>query len=296
MLPDIFFISFFLTFILTPLFARYAKSLGIVGIDLHKEEKKEVPEMGGIAIFISIFASLFYYGAFKTLIALNLTEAFGIYDDVTKAKAWQKLGIPFLIGALYFYLAENLGFFKAIAFAFAFMCTVNFTNMLAGFNGLEIGTGAIAMLGIFASAYLLNAELSMVISLVFLASLLAFLYYNKYPAKIFPGDAGTLIIGAAFFLAIYHANLYIQGFIILIPYIVDALLKFISAGIMTRESQKPTIVKHGMLFAPEKSNLSLPRLILKIKPMKEKQLVVTIWLIELFFAFLSLLVTFAIFL
>lgn len=299
MLPvllKIFLFSFFLTFILTPLFARYSKYLGITGRDLHKEDKKEIPEMGGIAIFIATFASLFYYGAFKVLIALNLTEAFGVYDDITAAKAWQKLSIPFLIGIVYFYLAENLGFLKALALAFAFMCTVNFANMLAGFNGLEIGTGAIAMLGISASAYLLNAKLSMLISLSFLTSLLAFLYYNKYPARVFPGDSGTLIIGAALFLAIYHGKLYFQGFLILIPYIFDASLKFISAGIMTRESQKPTIVKNGLLFAPEKSNLSLPRLILKIRPMREKELVFSIWLIEIFFCFLSVLATLILFL
>lgn len=34
------------------------------------------------------------------------------------------------------------------------------------------------------------------ISFSMLGALLAFLFYNKYPANVFPGDVGTLIIGA----------------------------------------------------------------------------------------------------
>jgi len=283
-----FFISFVITFALTPLLAKYFKYVGIVGIDLHKEERKEIPEMVGTAIFIGAFTALVYHGIFIPLIALNLVEVFGIYDGIFKLKAWHKLSSFFLIGVIYFYLAENVAPLEVLFLAsFLFMCAVNFTNMLAGFNGLEIGTGTIAMLGIFLSALAKKAELSMIISLSFLGALLAFLYYNRYPAKVFPGDAGTLIIGAALFLAIYYGKLYLSGLLVFIPYLLDASLKFFTAGIMTRESQTPTIVKNGLLFIPEKSNLSLPRLLLKIKPMSEKNLVYALLSIELIFAVLA---------
>jgi len=285
-----FFISFLATFILTPLLARYFRYIGMLGIDLHKEERKEIPEMVGIAIFLGAFSALVYHGIFIPLIALNLVEVFGIYDGIFKLKAWQKLSSFFLIGIIYFYLVENVAPVEVLFLvSFLFMCAVNFTNMLAGFNGLEIGTGAIAMLGIFLSALAKKAELSMVISLSFLGALFAFLYYNKYPARVFPGDAGTLIIGAALFLAIYYGKLYLSGLLVFIPYIADASLKFFTAGIMTRESQKPTVIKGGKLFVPEKSNLSLPRLLLKIKPLSEKEVVYAVWGIELVFAILAVL-------
>jgi len=285
-----FFISFLATFILTPLLARYFRYIGMLGIDLHKEERKEIPEMVGIAIFLGAFSALVYHGIFIPLIALNLVEVFGIYDGIFKLKAWQKLSSFFLIGIIYFYLVENVAPVEVLFLvSFLFMCAVNFTNMLAGFNGLEIGTGAIAMLGIFLSALAKKAELSMVISLSFLGALFAFLYYNKYPARVFPGDAGTLIIGAALFLAIYYGKLYLSGLLVFIPYLLDASFKFLTAGIMTRESQTPTMVKNGLLFVPEKSNLSLPRLLLKIKPLSEKEVVYAVWGIELVFAILAVL-------
>jgi len=185
-------------------------------------------------------------------------------------------------------LARGYNLFYFIALPVLFMIVCNFTNMLAGFNGLEIGTGMIAAFGISVLAYLANAQISFVTASAMFGALLAFLYYNKYPAKVFPGDVGTLIIGAALFTAILFGKL-AAGWIVLFPYAVDASLKYFSVGIMTRESQIPTQIRDGKLYIPEGSNLSLPRFFLRKKALGEKELVYTIWVIEAVFSALAIL-------
>ncbi len=168
------------------------------------------------------------------------------------------------------------------------MFACNFTNMLAGFNGLEIGTGAIAALSIAAIALIKQQTASFLIAIAISASLLAFLYYNKFPARVFPGDAGTLPIGAALFSAAVIGKLELYAAIVFIPYALDAALKLMSAGIMTRESQEPTQVKNGKLYVPQGSNLSLPRLFLLRGAMREDELVRRVWLAEALFGALAI--------
>jgi UDP-N-acetylglucosamine--dolichyl-phosphate N-acetylglucosaminephosphotransferase len=161
-----------------------------------------------------------------------------------------------------------------------FMFACNFTNMLAGFNGLEIGTGAIASLGMAAVAYLNGSTVGAILSGAMFFALLAFLYYNRYPAKVFPGDVGTLIIGAALFTTMIISKIELFGAIILAPYIADAALKYLSVGVMTRESQTPTELKEGRLYTPDGSNLSLARIFIRSKALREPEVVFRVWAVE----------------
>ena len=129
--------------------------------------------------------------------------------------------------------------------------------MLAGLNGIESGLGIIALTSLTISCIISGKYDVTIISMSMLGALIAFLYFNKYPAKIFPGDTGTLIIGAT----------------------IDAALKFYSAGVMERQQFKPTQVdENGNLVRPEVGFKSLIRLVLR-KPIPEKQAVKIIWAI-----------------
>ena len=66
----------------------------------------------------------------------------------------------------------------------------NLTNMLAGLNGIESGLGVISMTSLTISCIILGKYDVAIISMSMLGTLIAFLYYNKYPAKVFPGDTG----------------------------------------------------------------------------------------------------------
>lgn len=294
-------ISFLTTFVLTPLIAREMVKHGIKGIDLHKRDNREIPEMGGIAIVVGILLGVIIayskYSDERLLVVallVILTGLLGIIDYFKTLSPKEKvislssiglLLIPFCETTLF---GRDFGILYTLLVPIFFMIACNFTNMLAGFNGLEIGVGAIASLGVFTVSFLAKEKISSIVALALFASLLAFLYYNKYPAKVFPGDVGTLPIGATLFSAIIFGKLELYGLVIFIPYAIDAALKYFSVGVMTRQQQKPTIIKNGLLYLPENSNLSLPRIFIKRKPMREKDVILRVWLIEAFFCLIAI--------
>lgn len=99
------------------------------------------------------------------------------------------LNIPFL-GVV------NLGW---LFVPFASTVIVSFTNAVNitdGLDGLAAGVLLIALFAFwFLSASILDTPLSMFIAL-WIGSLIAFLYFNVFPARIFMGDVGALSFGA----------------------------------------------------------------------------------------------------
>jgi len=101
----------------------------------------------------------------------------------------------------------------------------NVVNMLAGTNGLAGGMSLVAStsLGIFA---FINGETeAALIAWSLSAPLLAFLYYNFYPASILPGDSLTYLSGAAIFSAMVVGNMEKFGVFIFTPWILEFFLK-----------------------------------------------------------------------
>jgi len=292
------FISFLSTLLSTPFLLKYLNKRNIRGQDLHKEGNPLIPEMGGLSILLGITISLILsyltineHILIFTLIVAIVIGLLGILDHFITLSPIQKVVSFSLVGLLYpLYLwpFDNNGLLLLLVLPILFMITCNFTNMLAGFNGLEIGMGAIASFGVSIIAYMNKAEASLIISSIVFGSLIAFLHFNKFPARIFPGDVGTLIIGSSLFISILNGGFFFLGTIIFFPYILDASFKFLSAGIMSRQSQSPTIIKNGKLYSPTGGNLSLPRFLLRIKPMGEKDLVYCIWSIEGFFVLIAI--------
>ncbi|MDY6768686.1 MAG: hypothetical protein SVW02_01110 [Candidatus Nanohaloarchaea archaeon] len=107
----------------------------------------------------------------------------------------------------------------------AVTCVVNATNMLAGQNGLEsaLGTIALAAVGVFAFQH--GEMEGAAIALGMAAPLAAFWYYNRYPARILPGDSLTYAVGAAYVSATIIANVELFAGIVFLPWIVEAFLK-----------------------------------------------------------------------
>lgn len=101
----------------------------------------------------------------------------------------------------------------------------NVVNMLAGTNGLSAAMSLVASfyLGLF--AYLNGEVAAMLIAWSLTASLLAFIYYNFYPASILPGDSLTYLCGAALFAAMVIGNMEKFGVFLFIPWITEFLLK-----------------------------------------------------------------------
>lgn len=80
---------------------------------------------------------------------------------------------------------------------FVVVGTVNSVNLTDGLDGLSSGVTIICMTFFGIAAVKLNHLAIASLCLVFACSLIGFLFYNKYPAKVFMGDTGSLALGGA---------------------------------------------------------------------------------------------------
>jgi len=87
-------------------------------------------------------------------------------------------------------------FYTFILIPLAVVGVINMVNMLAGYNGLEVGFGIVNLFWFLIASLYIQDSLIFFVCLVALSTLLAFLKFNWYPAKIFPGDVGTFTWGA----------------------------------------------------------------------------------------------------
>ncbi len=79
---------------------------------------------------------------------------------------------------------------------FVFLGSSNATNLTDGLDGLAGGTGAIALFGMGLLLFPQNKELS-IFCMCLSGSYLGFLWHNRYPARVFMGDTGSLALGGA---------------------------------------------------------------------------------------------------
>ncbi|MBI4043463.1 MAG: hypothetical protein HY393_01495 [Candidatus Diapherotrites archaeon] len=257
----VFVMSATLVFTIVPFLAHRMKLRGIVGKDMNKFHKPEVPEMGGIAVMLGFFASvilaLVYYAYLHFFPGLNLTALLaglltitlvgflGVLDDLVGWKQgirqWQHAIVPVFAALPLMALPEAVGFtsisvpfFGAVQLGILYSLVLvpigitgasNASNMLAGFNGLEAGMGLINALTVLAVAFILG-EMEAVILMAGLAgALAAFLWFNWYPAKIFPGDSLTLMTGAGIAAAVIIGNMEKIGIMLFALYFVEFAFK-----------------------------------------------------------------------
>ena len=193
---------------------------------VRKTHKRRIPSIGGIMIFAgTLFAYFLWYPFenihefdhlavaikdFKYIGASMLILFFiGVKDDIIGTAAVKKLAGHLLVSFILVIMAQIQitslhGLFGIYALdlwasiflsVFTYTVIVNAFNLVDGVDGLAAGVGAIACLAygawFFYAGGIENASLAFALA----GSLLGFLFFNFYPAKIFMGDAGSLIIG-----------------------------------------------------------------------------------------------------
>jgi UDP-GlcNAc:undecaprenyl-phosphate/decaprenyl-phosphate GlcNAc-1-phosphate transferase len=122
---------------------------------------------------------------------------------------------------------------------------------------------------------------------------LAFYRYHKYPSKIFPGDSGTLLLGAVYGSVAIAGNSEIIGVIALLPAVMNSFLFLSSVKRIVEHRQvtsRPTKLTQDFKLAasPEQSApVTLLRLILTAGPLSERKIVLQIFMLASFSAVLS---------
>lgn len=217
-------------------------------------KKSGTPTMGGIVIVLSIsITSLIYMKDYKDVIpVLFATIGFGIIgfmDDYIKVvmkrsmglKAWQKLTAQILVTAILGYYMVNFtdigtsmlipfsgGKYLDVSYMFvpiffvAVLGTVNGSNFTDGLDGLESSVTLLIATFFTVVAIGLKSDISPITGAV-AGSLLAFLLYNVYPAKVFMGDTGSLALGGFVAATAYMLQMPLFILIVALVYLVEVM-------------------------------------------------------------------------
>lgn len=203
-----------LTILLTPLIKKLAIRIGAVDKpNQRKVHMKVMPRLGGLAIYISFIAGVLLLQpdsphSLPILLGSLIIVITGMVDDVRELSPRVKL-IGQLAAALVVVLSGihvefiNLPFGGQLEFGiFSIPLTIlwivgvtNAINLIDGLDGLAAGVSSIALLTISGMAIIMGDAYVTVLGLILMASTIAFLFYNFYPAKIFMGDTGALFLG-----------------------------------------------------------------------------------------------------
>jgi len=294
-------ISFAITYFIFPAVIAGFKRARIVGKDMHKPGRTEVAEMGGLVIVagfgsgvITIIAIATFFSGLLSIELVQILAALsvvlimtlvGSVDDLIGVRQVPKVIIP-LLGSLPLVAIKaghtlmNIPLIGQVDFGILYPLvlvpigitgTANAFNMLAGFNGLEIGMSIVAAGSLAIVAGSIGATTSFLLLVATLGALIATLRYNWYPAKVFIGDTGTLSLGAIVASAVILGNFETAGVIIIIPYGLDFLLKA-----PHRFPKTFGKYKNGKLYCPGSRPIGLAQMIMKLcGGITERKLVLT---------------------
>lgn len=185
--------------------------------------------MGGICILLgAAFAQIIglpvtEWATFKFFyITISIMFITGLRDDILTLTPRQKLFgqiLPIIILVVFddtvIRSLYGLGgaedpfneYFACVLTVFVIVILTNAYNLIDGLDGLAGAVGLIALLCFGVWFYLAGDNTVSLIALSFAGSLLAFLYYNWQPSKIFMGDTGALVMGLLLsFLTIRFIN------------------------------------------------------------------------------------------
>ncbi|MCK4360075.1 MAG: undecaprenyl/decaprenyl-phosphate alpha-N-acetylglucosaminyl 1-phosphate transferase [Candidatus Cloacimonetes bacterium] len=211
------FILFFFSFLFVYFFTYQIRKIAIRlnFIDKPEERKfhtKPTPLLGGIAILIGMIISLIAsnYICYDLVpqireisyfyIGLLLVCLLGLYDDHFRMSPYLKFIIQSIIALLFIFgtkMTNILGSaFITVPILLIWMVgLMNALNFLDNMDGITAGMAAILGAGYFAIGILSHNHFLSLISVIFIGSCLGFLVHNFHPAKIFLGDAGSMLIG-----------------------------------------------------------------------------------------------------
>ena len=202
------------TIFITPYFIDLFNKIKLVDVPdgLRKLHSVPVPRMGGLLIFLVFFISIFiFYGNINDiryyLFGAIIIFTVGAYDDL--------LGTSWLIKFIYQIIAASLllifivpkfssltlfsielPILPAIGVLLLFIVgTINAFNLLDGLDGLVSGVSLLVFTLLFFISLNLMDTFSLIVLSSIIGCLIGFLKYNGYPARIFLGDSGSLLLG-----------------------------------------------------------------------------------------------------
>jgi UDP-GlcNAc:undecaprenyl-phosphate GlcNAc-1-phosphate transferase len=202
--------------LLTPGVGRFARFIGVVDEpgETRRVHTHPVPRLGGIALLLGIFvpalAFLALDGPYRgILLGAAIATTVGAIDDFRGLPWWGKLGGQLAAGAVAVgfgvtvdrftfpgFGSQELPEWAAGAATLVWVVAImNMVNFLDGMDGLAAGICAIAGSTFAIIGLSLGAPEAALLSAIVAGACFGFLHHNFYPARIFMGDSGALLLG-----------------------------------------------------------------------------------------------------
>ncbi|MDR2278275.1 MraY family glycosyltransferase [Vagococcus fluvialis] len=217
------FLTMILAFLLTPLIKKLAFKIGAVDKpNSRRVNKVAMPTAGGLAIYIAFSISVLFFFpdlipmkyAIHLVVSSGIVVVTGLIDDIFELKPRQKL-LGVTLAALYVCFVFDVTVstislphigaipLQWLSYPFTILWIAGLTNainLVDGLDGLASGISIIALTTIGIIGYVASAtdavKLQVPLTIfILLMSVLGFFPFNFYPAKIFLGDTGALLLG-----------------------------------------------------------------------------------------------------
>ena len=242
---------------------KAGQSIREVGPTWHNY-KSGTPMMGGLMFIFGLALCLLIgiptikdYSVFYVLALALCFGLVGFLDDFTKVKFKRNLGLTSIqkamlqmaVSALFLYLLYKQGTLITslyIPFAdirveihpllyiffamFVMVGCVNAVNLTDGVDGL-CGSVTIPVMVFFTAAAVLQNKMDLALMpACLIGGLIAYLFYNWHPAKVFMGDTGSLFLGGAVCGLAFALNMPLILILVGVVYIVETLSVILQVG------------------------------------------------------------------
>src|SRR5690625_1626532 len=212
-----------LNYFVTKQFISYAKWKQITDIPTERSSHTvTTPGGGGVGLAVTTRALLCSFLMFRQsqsadgsgwmlIIARMISSVLGLFDDRGGLSKKVCFLVQFLAGLIILIFVHGMDWFYipfiidlnfgllGIPLGLIWIVGVtNIYNFLDGVNGIATLQGMVAALAWSLFGWLINEQLLVVSNVILCGTLLAFLYYNWTPAKVFMGDAGSVFLGLWF--------------------------------------------------------------------------------------------------
>jgi UDP-GlcNAc:undecaprenyl-phosphate GlcNAc-1-phosphate transferase len=201
--------------VFTPTVAGMARRLGAVDLpDERRVNRIPIPRLGGLAMFFGIIVpSLAFLDLNRRVRGLlagaAIARGVGATDDFRGLAWWEKLGGQVLAGSIPpifgiwidHFTFPFLGVYDLSVWVGApltvlwIVAVMNMVNFLDGLDGLAAGVCGIAGLTFAMIALSLGKPTAAAFSAIVFGATLGFLRHNFFPARVFMGDSGAMLLG-----------------------------------------------------------------------------------------------------
>jgi UDP-GlcNAc:undecaprenyl-phosphate GlcNAc-1-phosphate transferase len=208
--------AFVVTLITIPPIISLIKKYKLYDIpDARKEHSLPIPTMGGIAIIAGMMTALIMWFPFSTALpqicfffSIAVLFAMGIMDDLKDLSAKYKFIVQACLAALIAISGIRITTFDGLfgiyelpvmaQYSFTFLAIVGITNafnLIDGIDGLAGGLGFMSLVTVGLFLTMRGDVNTALIAFALAGGILAFMYFNLNPARIFMGDTGSLVLG-----------------------------------------------------------------------------------------------------